>query len=69
VFAGKILLEIAIVLLGAAVSVRTVAALGPVLLIGIILVVAAAICSSYAISRGFGLTHKMALLIACGNSI
>ncbi len=69
VFAGKILLEIAIVLLGAAVSVRTVAALGPVLLIGIVIVVAMAICSSYVVSRGFGLTHKMALLIACGNSI
>jgi uncharacterized integral membrane protein (TIGR00698 family) len=69
VFSGKILLEIAIVLLGAAVSIRTVAALGPILLIGIILVVAAAICSSYVISRGFGLAHKMALLIACGNSI
>jgi uncharacterized integral membrane protein (TIGR00698 family) len=69
VFSGKILLEIAIVLLGAAVSVRTVAALGPVLLIGIIVVVAGAICSSYVISRGVGLTHTMALLIACGNSI
>jgi len=68
-FSGKILLEIAVVLLGASVSARTVVALGPALLLGIMAVVAVAICCAYAISRVFGLPQKMAILVACGNSI
>ncbi len=69
VFSAKILLEIAVVLLGASVSVATVLALGPLLLLGIAAVVAIAIAASYGISRGFGLPKRMAILIACGNSI
>jgi uncharacterized integral membrane protein (TIGR00698 family) len=68
-FSAKILLELAVVLLGASVSARTVIALGPALLGGIVVVVAVAIASSYAISRAFGLQKRMAILIACGNSI
>ncbi len=69
VFSGKILLEVAIVMLGAAVSARTVAALGPALLVGIVLTVALAIAASFAISRACGLEKNMAILVACGNSI
>jgi uncharacterized integral membrane protein (TIGR00698 family) len=68
-FAGKILLETAVVLLGAAVSARTVLALGPALLVGIAAVVAVSIFASYFISRMAGLAPRMALLVACGNSI
>ncbi len=68
-FSAKILLEIAVVLLGAAVSIRTVLALGPALLLGIVVIVAVAIGTSYGISRAFGLRQKMAILVACGNSI
>ena len=68
-FSAKILLEIAVVLLGASVSARTVLALGPKLLGGIVLVVALAIGSSYAIGRALGLRQRMAILVACGNSI
>ncbi len=68
-FAAKFLLEIAVVLLGAAVSARTVAALGPALLLGIVLTVAIAIAASYGIGRALGLPNRMAILIACGNSI
>jgi len=68
-FAAKFLLEIAVVLLGAAVSARTVAALGPALLLGIVLTVAIAIAASYGIGRALGLPNRMAVLIACGNSI
>ncbi len=68
-FSARILLEIAVMLLGASVSVRAVAALGPALLGGIVLVVAVAIGTSYAISRVLGLHWRMSLLIACGNSI
>ena len=68
-FSAKTLLEIAVVLLGASVSARTVLALGPALLAGIVGVVAVAIATSYAISRAFGLPQRMAILVACGNSI
>ena len=68
-FSAKILLEIAVVLLGAAVSVRTVLALGPDLLLGIVGIVVVAIATSYGISRAFGLPQRMAILVACGNSI
>ncbi len=68
-FSAKILLEIAVVMLGASVSARTVAALGPALLGGIALVVAVAIAASYAIGRTLGLPVRMAILVACGNSI
>ena len=68
-FSAKFLLEIAVVLLGASVSVATVLALGPALLGGIVLVVAVAIATSYAIGRALGLKQRMAILVACGNSI
>jgi uncharacterized integral membrane protein (TIGR00698 family) len=66
-FSSKILLEIAVVLLGASISVATVVALGPILLGGSI--VTAAIATSYGICRGVGLPQRMSVLIACGNSI
>ena len=68
-FSAKILLELAIVLLGASVSVRAVLAAGPALLGGIAGVVVSAIAASYGIGRLLGLPHRMATLIACGNSI
>ena len=68
-FSAKTLLEIAVVLLGASVSVRAVLAIGPALLIGIAIVVVVAIATSYLISRTFGLPQRMAILVACGNSI
>lgn len=68
-FSAKTLLEVAVVLLGASVSARTVLALGPELLAGIALVVGVAIATSYGISRAFGLPRRMAILVACGNSI
>jgi uncharacterized integral membrane protein (TIGR00698 family) len=67
--AAKTLLEVAVVLLGAGGSVRTVLALGPGLLFGIVAIVVVAIGSSYGISRAFGLPRRMAILVACGNSI
>ncbi len=68
-FSAKVLLEVAVVLLGASVSVATVLALGPTLLIGIAVVVGMAITSSYVICRALGLPQRMAILVACGNSI
>jgi len=68
-FSAKTLLEIAIVLLGLSVSATTLFAAGPALLVGIAFTVCAAIAISYGIGRGFGLPHKLSVLIACGNSI
>jgi uncharacterized integral membrane protein (TIGR00698 family) len=66
---SKVLLEVAVVLLGASISGATVLALGPALLVGIAIIVALAIVMSYGICRILGLPQKMAILIACGNSI
>ena len=68
-FSAKLLLEVAVVMLGASVSVATVLALGPILLVGIASVVAIALGSSFIICRGLGLPLRMAILVACGNSI
>ena len=68
-FSAKYLLEIAVVLLGASVSAETILAAGPALLFGIAGVVASAIPLSFGIGRLLGIQTRMALLIACGNSI
>jgi uncharacterized integral membrane protein (TIGR00698 family) len=68
-FSAKTLLEVAVVLLGASVSTHTITAVGPALLAGIVLVVVAAITISYGIGRTLGLRQRVALLVACGNSI
>ncbi|WP_342111842.1 YeiH family protein [Methylobacterium sp. SI9] len=68
-FGAKTVLEIAVVLLGASLSVTTLLAAGPGLLVGIVVVVAAAIAASYGIGRALGLHPRLAILVACGNSI
>jgi uncharacterized integral membrane protein (TIGR00698 family) len=68
-FSAKMLLEIAVVLLGATVSAAAILGAGVPLLAGIVCVVALAIAISYGLGRAFGLPHRMATLIACGNSI
>ena len=68
-FSAKLLLEIAVVLLGASVSAATILAAGWVLLISILGIVAGAILLSFAIGRLLGLTKRLAILVACGNSI
>jgi uncharacterized integral membrane protein (TIGR00698 family) len=68
-FSAKFLLEFAIILLGASVSVTTVLALGPILLFGIAAVVAMALGTSFIICRALSLPLRMSILIACGNSI
>lgn len=68
-FSAKLLLEIAVVLLGASVSAATIVAAGPGLLVAIVAIVAAAILFSFAIGRLLGLGKRLAILVACGNSI
>jgi uncharacterized integral membrane protein (TIGR00698 family) len=68
-FSAKTLLEIAVCLLGASVSARTILAAGPALLFGIAAVVFLAIAASYGVGRLLRLPRRMAILVACGNSI
>jgi uncharacterized integral membrane protein (TIGR00698 family) len=68
-FSAKFVLELAIVLLGASVSVTTITALGAGLIGGIALIVAVAIATSYGIGRALRLPPRLSILIACGNSI
>ena len=66
---AKPLLEIAVMLLGASISFRTLAAIGPGLLVGIAALVALAIAASFGLCRLLGLPRRMAVLVACGNAI
>lgn len=68
-FSAKTLLEFAVAMLGASISIRAIVAQGLSLLVGVAIVVVASIFASYAIGRGFGLSRRLALLVACGNSI
>ena len=68
-FSAKMLLEVAVVLLGASISAHTVLAAGPGLLAGIAGVVAVSLAVSYGIGRALRLPRRMAVLVACGNSI
>ena len=68
-FSAKTLLEIAVVLLGASVSASTIISAGWALLLSIFAIVAGAIVLSFSIGRALGLTKRLAILVACGNSI
>jgi len=68
-FSAKFVLECAIVMLGASISAATITALGPILIVGIVCIVAIAIGTCYLIARLLGLSQRLAILIACGNSI
>lgn len=68
-FSGKTLLEVAVMLLGTALSAQTLLAVGPGLLAGIVAVVLLALTASFAIGRLLHLSGRMAALVACGNSI
>lgn len=68
-FSAKIVLEIAIVLLGASISAEAMMAAEPSLLAGVAGVVLLSILLSYVVGRTMRLSHRLALLVACGNSI
>ena len=68
-FSSKILLELAVTLLGATISLGAIVGAGAYLVAGIVATVAIAISASFALGRLFGLPRKLAMLIACGNAI
>ena len=68
-FTAKQVLEVAVFLLGASVDLPLLMRAGPSLAIGIVLLVILGLSGSYLIGRTMGLPHKLAVLVACGNSI
>ncbi len=68
-FSAKQLLEVAVILLGASLSLSAIVASGPALIVGIVGTVAVGIGASYGICRLLGLPARMAILVACGNAI
>ena len=68
-FSAKQLLEVAVVLLGASLSLGALLASGPALLAGIVATVVLGIAASVTICRALGLPARMAILVACGNAI
>jgi uncharacterized integral membrane protein (TIGR00698 family) len=68
-FSAKLLLEIAVVLLGAGISATTIQSAGLPLFLSILGIVAGAILLSFGIGRLLGLSRRLSILVACGNSI
>lgn len=68
-FCAKAVLEVAIVLLGASISLAALGDAGLGLVGGIVGVVVLSLVAGYAISRALGLSRSLATLVACGNSI
>ena len=68
-FTAKTVLEVAVVLLGASVSLRLLGASGPWLLIGVAAAVGLSLTGSYGLGRLLGLSRNQATLVACANSI
>jgi uncharacterized integral membrane protein (TIGR00698 family) len=68
-FSAKQVLEVAVALLGASLSIAAIAASGPLLLVAIVTVVILSLAVGFGISRSLGLPVRLSILIACGNSI
>ena len=68
-FVGKEVLEVAVFLLGATLDAPKLFASGPILALGIVAAVVAALTVGFGIGRAAGLPPKLALLVSCGNAI
>jgi uncharacterized integral membrane protein (TIGR00698 family) len=68
-FTSSTVLEVAIVMLGASVDIPALLKPGPALLVAIVAAVGASLVASTLIARKIGLNPKLAILVACGNSI
>ena len=68
-FSAKQLLEVAVMLLGASISFAAIAASGIALLGAIAATVVVTLGLSFGVGRMLGLSTRLSILIACGNSI
>lgn len=68
-FTAKQILEVAVCLLGVSIDLPQLLKAGPALGVGIVLLVVLGLMGSYVLGRALGLPHKLAVLVATGNSI
>lgn len=68
-FAAKPVMEWAVALMGATISLGALAGMGWTLVGSIVGLIAMTIALGYALGRWLGLSGRMALLVACGNAI
>ncbi|MGV3552652.1 YeiH family protein [Rhizobium sp.] len=68
-FGAKTLLEVAIVLLGATINLAAIGGAGVTVIAVVLAIVVGSILTGFAIGRLMGLSPRLSLLIACGNSI
>ena len=68
-FAAKPVLELAVLLLGASVNLPLLLRAGPVLAVGIVLLVVVGLAATWGIGRLLGLPGDLSVLVACGNAI
>lgn len=68
-FTAKQLLELAVAFLGASITFSSLVASGPAFLGAIVGIVLLILAVSYGIGRALGLSKRLSILIACGNSI
>ena len=68
-FSAKQVLEVAVALLGASISLGAIVGSGAALLTGVVGTVVLSIGASYGLCRLLKLPARMAILVACGNSI
>ena len=68
-FAAKPVMEGAVALMGATISLGALAGMGLALVGAIVALIALTIALGYGLGRWLGLSRRMALLVACGNAI
>lgn len=68
-YTAKSVLELAVALMGATIGFHTIISAGLPLILGVVLTVLGAIVTGVVLGRIFGLSSRMAVLVACGNAI
>ena len=68
-FSARQLLELAVCLIGVAIDTKLLLSTGPLLFAGVIAIVAVSLAATYLVGRAAGLSHRLAVLVAAGNSI
>jgi uncharacterized integral membrane protein (TIGR00698 family) len=68
-FSARQLLELAVCLIGVAIDTTLLRSAGPLLFGGVVAIVAVSLAATYLIGRAAGLHHRLAVLVAAGNSI
>ncbi len=68
-FSSRQLLELAVCLIGVAIDTKLLLSTGPLLFAGVVAIVGLSLVATYFVGRVAGLPHRLAVLVAAGNSI